>query len=1074
MTYNPSVNIEYGISSDFDYIVTPNAEKVTGELVASFNSGVHSFSVIGTYGTGKSSYLMALERDLFEGANYLIQNRQVFGKDIKGYACLNILGDYDSLKNILSRKLNCEISDNNRNIFDSLSSYYDQQKKESKLLFIVIDEFGKILEHAAKNNPEQELYFLQRLAEFVNVPTRNIILLTTLHQNFGAYAQKLTETQKNEWNKVKGRYKELAFSEPVEQLLFLAAEKIDASNGKCDEMTMKKLLSNAQRCRFVSASFRPDTLRKLYPLDALSSLCITKAIQRYGQNERTLFSFLTSSSEDSLSNFKPSKNETFNLAKVYDYLIYNFFSALNEVNADSMYWTSLRVAIERVESGIISEILISDCLKMVKAIGLLNLFGSASTTIDEELLTTYGRYALNITNPASILKELIKFKIIRYAVYKSSYILFEGTDIDLENELYKAANVVPKPDLSLSTLLPYVNQKAIAVSEEYYRSGTPRYFEYVVRNEASAMLPQNDIDGYVELVFPMTTAQKDSVSEVSKSCSYANVFVVFNNTEEIIKHLYEITKLNYLNENVVVDYRVAKREVENLLAYEQSLLNNVINGALVSQDSNCTWFYKGEEAIVDSWKTLNKLLNRVVRDVYNKTPIIRNELFNRQKLSSAISLARVKLLDAMLENSDKEDFGFAPDTCPPEKTIYYTLFKSTGIHRQNEHGDYVLGAPQNDLVKSLWRECEKFIASTVDKPRKLSELFRILKSQPFKLKQGVIDFWIPIFLYVKQEDFAMYNGDGTYVMNINKEVFELIQKRPAEFEIKAFNVSGVKIEFYKTYRRFLNKDTEQELGSSSFIETFKPFLQYYRRLNDYAKNTHKFDSPVTANFRDVLAKAKDPEKAFFEDIPAAFGYSGSQLMDDSEFVGVYLAMIRKAVKELNNCYPQLINRIKARIIEELSIPEDIVEYKLALEDRYGHVKKHLLTDKTRTFLERVLAPAESDREFFEKIGSVIFDKPLTQLRDKEEELLIDNMIYLLHELDRHVEISAMSTGDEEVFNFELASSNRSMHQSQTYRLPDNQRETANAVSSKIDEMLTGDDNLDVCILLKLLNKKLSK
>lgn len=197
-------------------------------------------------------------------------------------------------------------------------------------------------------------------------------------------------------------------------------------------------------------------------------------------------------------------------------------------------------------------------------------------------------------------------------------------------------------------------------------------------------------------------------------------------------------------------------------------------------------------------------------------------------------------------------------------------------------------------------------------------------------------------------------------------------------------------------------------------------------------------------------------------------------MDDSEFVGVYLAMIRKAVKELNNCYPQLINRIKARIIEELSIPEDIVEYKLALEDRYGHVKKHLLTDKTRTFLERVLAPAESDREFFEKIGSVIFDKPLTQLRDKEEELLIDNMIYLLHELDRHVEISAMSTGDEEVFNFELASSNRSMHQSQTYRLPDNQRETANAVSSKIDEMLTGDDNLDVCILLKLLNKKLSK
>ena len=93
-------------------------------------------------------------------------------------------------------------------------------KKANKFLFIVVDEFGKVLEHAAKNNPERELYFLQKLAEFVNVPSRNIILLTTLHQNFGAYAGKLTDSQRNEWLKVKGRYKELVFSEPVQTALY--------------------------------------------------------------------------------------------------------------------------------------------------------------------------------------------------------------------------------------------------------------------------------------------------------------------------------------------------------------------------------------------------------------------------------------------------------------------------------------------------------------------------------------------------------------------------------------------------------------------------------------------------------------------------------------------------------------------------------------------------------------------------------------------------------------------------------------------------------------------------------------
>lgn len=90
MKYNPSINIEYGIDKDFHYIVTPNAQAVTGELVSNFHSGIHSFSIIGTYGTGKSSYLMALERDLMEGSNYLIQNSTVFGENFGGFECLNI------------------------------------------------------------------------------------------------------------------------------------------------------------------------------------------------------------------------------------------------------------------------------------------------------------------------------------------------------------------------------------------------------------------------------------------------------------------------------------------------------------------------------------------------------------------------------------------------------------------------------------------------------------------------------------------------------------------------------------------------------------------------------------------------------------------------------------------------------------------------------------------------------------------------------------------------------------------------------------------------------------------------
>lgn len=1075
MKYNPSINIEYGIDNDFQYIVTPNSQAVTGELLSSFHSGIHSFSIIGTYGTGKSSYLMALERDLLGDTNYLIQNKKIFGDHIEGFECLNILGDYNSLSNLMADKLGCSPSeDENKSIFSALSEYYNKLKKNNKFLFIVVDEFGKVLEHAAKNNPERELYFLQKLAEFVNVPTRNIILLTTLHQNFGAYAGKLNDSQRNEWLKVKGRYKELVFSEPVEQLLFLASEQISNSKLKYDSAALAELLALAKRTKFISPQLDARSIKKLFPLDAFSAMCMTKAIQRYGQNERTLFAFLMAKGKNSFSEFIPQENETYNLSMVYDYLIYNFFSVLSEANADSMSWTSMRVAIERVESGVIHAAYIADALKMVKSIGLLNLFGTSATTTSKELLLTYAEKALAIKNPDKILEILTAHKIIRYASYKSSYILFEGTDLNLEDELFKAANIVQKPTADIGSLAPYLAQKAIAVSEEYYRNGTPRYFEYVARNEAEVLMPQNDVDGYVQLVFPLDEQGLTSTIGISKESPYANIFVVFTNVDDITKHLYEIAKLQYIIDNVVLDDRVAKKEIESHIKYEKSLLNSVINDSLISDSPNCTWIYKGEIKDVRSFKDFNQLLSFVCRDVYYSTPILRNELFNKHKLSSAISLARVKLLDAMLENSHKEDFGFAKTTCPPEKAIYYTIFKSTGIHRLSEDGTYVLGEPQNDLLRDLWTACIEFVSSTIDKPRKIGDLIKILKSQPFKLKQGVIDFWIPIFLFIKQQDFAIYNSNGAYVMNITKEFFELLQKHPNDFTIKAFNVSGVKIEFFKKYRQFLRKDDEIALGSTSFIETFKPFLQYYRSLNEYAKHTRKFENVSTGKFRDILAQAKDPEKAFFEDLPEAFGYKGIHISNDQEFIEQYLSKIQTAVRELNMCYDNAVARIEDRVKSELSLEGPFEEYKCSLENRYMNVKKHLLTTKSRTFLERVLAPANSSKEFFEKICNVIIDKQLVQIRDKEEEVLLDNLIFFFHELDRHVAISSIDAGVDEVFNFEIASTSHKMVPSQTYRLPEKQKQKVKEISESIEALLTGDANLDVCVLLKMLNEKLAK
>ena len=1063
MNYIPSVNIELNKLSDFQYIITENAKLVAGNIANNFISGHHSFTIIGTYGTGKSSFILALEDDLMKGRNAII-NRSVLG-DTTDFVFLKIVGDYASLRSILAAKLNVD----ELNVIDSLGFLCKQLKKQNKFLIIVIDEFGKVLEYAAKYDPEKELYFLQKLSEFVNTPSRKIILLTTLHQNFGSYATRLNTYQRNEWQKVKGRFKEIVFVEPVEQLLTLTANQLGGQRRASisDGKNLKELYRLGIKSRIVSNNLSFETTEMLYPLDPVSAVCLTHAIQRYGQNERSLFSFLSANGEDSIGSFMPSGHLTYNVAVLYDYFIKNFYSEITEMNADSMGWRALYVAIERIESSDLETNMIKDCLKIIKTIGLINMFFNG-VVINDEFLMVYGRYALDISDVEGIVRLLQNRHIIRYAKYKSQYILYEGTNINIEDELYKAASVVSVPTLTVEEIYPYIKQNIAIASASYYRTGTPRYFEYRISNEPVIVEPKGDIDGFIHLIFPLSEIE-EKVKDISaaENCG-ASIYGYFKKPEAITRYLYEIKKLQYVIDNVAFEDRIASVELEKQKAYEMQKLNEVIGLALTGTTEEVVWYFKGKTLPLCNIRDFNKGLSYIVDTVYYKTPIIRNELFNRQKLSSAISLARVNLLDAMLNHSDEPSFGIT--SFPPEKTIYMTLFRNSGIHRMNKDGSWILGAPTSKDLKFIWEESSEFLKSTVDKARTLSDLVKILSSAPYKVKQGVIDFWIPIFLYINQQEFALYNGK-VFVLNINKEVFELIQKRMADFSVKAFQISGIKLEFFKRYRQFLKKDDTVGVQSDSLIETVKPFFHFYRNLNNYAKTTRKFDNAYTSRFRDILSEAHDPAKTFFEDLPVAFGYKDFK---SEEFIHQYLDLIRRAVRELNSCYGNLIDRIETKIVEHLGLPADYEEYKSILQKRYSTIDLRILPPKTRSFLERVIVPSGSKREFIEKISVVITDKRLDETKDSEEPLLISQLLYAFSELERYSAVGSADDHSEstEAYNFELASNRGDFSRSQTYRLPKNKAKIAEEIASRIESQFSDDNELNICVLLKLLNKKI--
>ncbi len=1067
---NLSANIEHGFHENQIYIPTPNVKKAVKNIVEKFQSGIHSFSLIGSYGTGKSSFLIAFEMDLCSGKKTkLLFNPQNLS-NATTYEIINIVGDYTELSTLMRKSFNIE--GNADNVIDELRKRYEKLKKANKFLLIAIDEFGKILEHAANNNPEKELYFLQQLAEFANSPTRNVLLLTTLHQDFAAYAKKLSESQKNEWTKVKGRFQDIPFVEPAEVLLNLAAKQLQEQRNINIKSNAAVLYDLAHETKVVTSGFSKETSFNLYPLDPFAAVAVTEAVMRYGQNERSIFSFLMAKGTGSPSMFEPSDTLTYSLSDVYDYINYVFYPVLKEANSDSMRWGEINTAIGRAENiDIDNDIQTSDVIKIVKAIGVFNLFSGANAVLTVPQMQQYAENAMSIANAGDILKKLIQFKIIRFAKYNQRLKLFEGTDVDLDAEIIRAGAIVSHPENYIDDLRSFFSKRISPAKACYYQKGTPRFFDYEIRKEPVQIIPDGDIDGYIELIFSEGDNALESVKEFSAKTDHAIVFAFFNNTDKIVEHLHNVQKYTYILDKVLLDKNdeVANNEIKKLREYEETLMNKEISESLFSYNKSVTWIYNGEQKTVNSLRDFNILISDVCNDVYSATPVMNNELFNRHKLSGQIATARNYLIKALLNRNNEKDLGFADDKFPPEKTIYYSLLKDTGLHNENGLQDR---PKEHSGIQTLWDASIKFLESSVGKPQKLSELVKNLSEKPYKLKQGFIDFWLPVFLIVKRNDYALYETEtGAYCPKLEEYMFDLLPKKPAKYSVKMFATEGVNIEFFNQYRKFIQLPDEFAITSDKIIETIKPFLFFYNRLNDYTKHTKKFNKKSTRCFRDVLAKAKDPEKTFFEDLPQALGFKDTQDFD------TYGATLQEAIKELRMCYNNLIDRIEKRLIKELKIKnKDYAAYVVEIQERFVNIKTHLLTPVQLDFYNRIALKFKERAQWYQAICYPVLNHPLEKLRDEEEDSLLEELIFLFRECEKYADISKKTNNDEntEAYSFDMVTNRGTNLRTQTFVLREQDKERSSELEQKINEILSNDINVDVCTLLKILDKKMKK
>lgn len=1061
--FSPSINIIRDQDRDFNYIPTPNAERVIGQLDNNVQAGLKSFYLVGSFGTGKSAFLLAFEKHLARSTKPIFKTKISFNGKTK-FESLNLVGDYRSLEDNLREKLKIN---SKKNVIDGLSVFYDKVNSSKKGLVIAIDEFGKFLEYASHHHPEKELYLIQKLAEFSNDHKKNILFITTLHQGFEFYRSKLDERAKNEWDKIKGRLKEITFNEPVEQLLHLAAKYI---NGKVNKKTNKEFnkLYNAildTKVYPLENTLNKGLAQKLFPFDLVSAGTLTKTLQRYGQNERSLFTFLET---NNYSDFVTGKGNYFSLTSVYDYLMENSYSLLaSKYNPDFLKWSVIRNTLDRCE--ILFEKNSAPKEQLIKTLGLLNIFAPSGALINRRFLNAYGKVALGINNVLRELEALENNKLIRYREYSDSFVLFEGTDVDIDLALTDAENYINKNFDIVSRLNEYFSFPYIPVKATYIKKGTPRFFEFVLTEQPVGLKPSGEVDGIINLIFNETIELK-KIKDCSKQNKEAVLYAKFNNAERIRSTISEIDKVNHVLENTFDD-RVVLKELKNLKGSLIAELNKLVIDSLFENNKNISWIFEGKIQIIKTRTDFNRFLSKIVDKVYFNTPNLHNELINREKLSGAISTARKTLLNKLLYDADKDDLGFSKQKYPPEKTIYLSLIKSTGIHRI-EKKQYVLGAPKEKSFEALWDACEEFLESTKYSKKSLLNLTEVLLDRPFKLKKGFLDFWLPIYLIIKKDDYALYSEEY-YIPQLSGDLFNLIIRYPQNYFIKAFDIHGIKFDLFNRYRRIINKSREEKVTNQTFIETIKPFLTLYRSLPEYSKKTNRM-SREAVSLRSAIANAKDPEKVFFEDFPIALGHTSKKLYASDKELEKFTLKLQDCIREIRTAFDELMNRIEKRLIKELNIEQrEFTSYKVQITQRYASINKFLMLPYQRTFYQRMNSQLDDRISWLSSMANALLGKNLENISDDEEKILGSKLSYMFKEFDNLTDFANLKINitKEEAIRFEITPINDKPI-NKVVRIPKNKSGRNKALEEEIRKKLIKDKSVNQMILLKLLKEQL--
>lgn len=939
-----------------------------------------AFTWTGPYGGGKSSLALALAC-LF-GAPKAVREQaaSLFGDAVTAalkaalphfparWSVLPLVTERRSISVQLAELLELPTGATPAAILDEI-----QRRSKDRGLLLIMDELGRGLEAAADG--AGDIHLLQDIAELASRSQGRLIFLGILHQAFEEYAERLSRKARDSWAKIQGRFVDISISVSLEEAIELIGEALG------HQRAVRKALPLAEACvdylrpaRGKSDAKRmAGKLARTAPLHPFTA-CLLGPLsrRRFGQNQRSIFSFLSSAEPFGLQDALASEtiNSVYPPYLLWSYLQANFEPAILS-SPDGRRWALAHDVIERAIARGASD----TELKALKTIAVLDLLKDRSGLTTQPATIALALHELNRTDVDNALARLERQSEIVFRKHTGIYVLYAGSDFDVEARLQEAIAETGEVDLNLVRTL--ADLQPMLAKRHHEKTGAMRWFEMSIESVSGLEAlpnPKHPQDTVGRIVFPLPTQGEtpeeafDAYERAIRSSKSHPLFIGHHpNASQLLELARELTGLSSL-ENRFSELRgdpIARREIDSRIAEVRQKLEDNLHGLI----GECFWYEGTNKPRRLTKRLLNEQLSSRADTIFDDAPDISNELLNCSEPTSNAVSARTKLMKRMAMRASEADLGFEGKNYPAERGLYISLLQETGLHIDGEYR-----APnQGDKLHPLWREADTMLANAEHGIVTADEIIERWGEDPIGLKAGLGPVFIAAYILSRRARVAVY-GEDVFQSNFNELCVEFLARNAKDIGLRRVEMEG-----------FIG-ETLEELGSLLKLkEAAEPLLVAQTIIGEFdalvpwTTRTQSL-SPQTLQVREILKRANDPNKLLFDDLPRL-----TEPLPDGHFDPKATALLlRDALAEMRAAYPKVLDELKGLMLRELDVRGEAEEAFQDLRERADNIRQIGGDLRLEAFVGR-LTQFHGTREDMEGVASIAANKLPRDWNDGDRE-----------------------------------------------------------------------------------------